>query len=59
MRQALTATLAVAAALAAQTVLAHPGHGMGAGSHWHPGDTVGLLVVGVIASAACWFTRNR
>lgn len=59
MRQALTTTLAAAAALAAQAVHAHPGHGTAAASHWHASDTVGLLVVGLLLSAACWFTRGK
>jgi hypothetical protein len=59
MRQALITALAAAAALAARAAHAHAGHGMDAASHWHAGDTVGLLVVGLLASAACWFTREK
>jgi len=59
MRQALTVTFAAATALATQAVHAHAGHGIAAASHWHASDSVGLLVAGLLFSAACWFTRNR
>ena len=59
MRHASTPLLAAAAALSAHSVFAHPGHGMDGIPHWHATDLVGLLVIGVIASAACWFTRDR
>jgi hypothetical protein len=59
MRHALTTFVAATTAFAAQAAHAHPGHAMAAASHWHASDTVSLLVVGLIVSAACWFTRAK
>ena len=52
--------LATAAALlvASAHSLAHDGHGL-AGSHWHPTDTAGLVLVAVLAGIALWFSRGK
>jgi hypothetical protein len=42
-----------------QGALAHEGHGLPGGSHWHASDTVGLLVAGGLAALAIWLTRGR
>ena len=36
---------------------AHAGHGL-AGSHWHASDTLGFVVVAVLAAAAVWLSRK-
>lgn len=36
---------------------AHDGHGL-AGTHWHATDTLGFVLVGVLALAAVWFSRK-
>ena len=42
----------------AAPVHAHGGHGA-ATWHWHATDTVGFLLVAVLAGAAVWFTRGK
>lgn len=37
---------------------AHEGHGLGQGSHWHASDTLGLLLVGVVAAFVFWRSRG-
>ena len=59
MTRTLTASLAAALALAAPWAHAHPSHGL-FGPHWHATDTLGLLLVGLVASgAAWWFLRGK
>lgn len=41
----------------ATSVFAHEGHGL-AGSHWHASDTLGFVVVAVLAAAAVWLSRK-
>ena len=47
---ALFLTLPVAA-------FAHEGHGL-AGAHWHATDTLGLVLVTVLAAIALWASRK-
>ncbi|HEY1226673.1 MAG TPA: hypothetical protein VGF26_05080 [Ramlibacter sp.] len=59
MTRALPSSLAAILALAAPFAHAHPGHGL-LGPHWHATDTLGLLLVGLVASgAAWWFLRGK
>ena len=37
---------------------AHEGHGLPGPSHWHATDTLGLLLVAVLAAGA-WFIGRR
>ncbi len=39
--------------------LAHEGHGMPGSQHWHPSDTLGLLLVGALAAGAWWLSRRK
>jgi len=41
----------------AARVFAHDGHGL-AGTHWHASDTLGFLLVAVLALAAAWLSRK-
>lgn len=59
MPKALPSFLSGAIAFAAQCAHAHPGHRLAAASHWHASDTLGLLLVGMAASAVCWFLRGK
>ncbi len=36
---------------------AHDGHGL-TSTHWHATDTLGFVLVGVLALAAVWFSRK-
>ena len=36
---------------------AHDGHGL-AGAHWHASDTLGFVLVTVLAAAALWISRK-
>ena len=49
--------LTLLAAMAAATAHAHDGHGL-AGAHWHPTDTLGLLLVAALAAGAWWISRG-
>ena len=53
----LALLFAAALAQAQATVLAHEGHGL-AGSHWHPTDTLGLLLVAGGIGLAVWLSRG-
>jgi len=44
--------------LAPAAVFAHPGHGMGAPSHWHATDALGLLLVLGLAALTVWLARG-
>ena len=37
---------------------AHDGHGL-QGVHWHATDSVGFMVLAVLAAAALWFGRRK
>jgi len=50
-------TLITAPALLATGVFAHDGHGL-AGTHWHASDTLGFVVVAVLAVVAVWLSRK-
>ncbi len=54
LRRSLAASLAWTSCLA----LAHEGHGLGGGSHWHATDTLGLLIGAAAVAAVIWFTRG-
>ncbi|MCC2633469.1 hypothetical protein [Ramlibacter sp.] len=47
------------ALLASGAAHAHPGHGLPQAWHWHSTDTVGFLVVAVLAGLALWFTGKK
>ncbi len=51
----------IAATLAALPLwaAAHEGHGLPGTSHWHATDTLGLLLVAVLAAGALWFSRRK
>jgi hypothetical protein len=55
MKSLLTAALAVLPLAA----VAHRGHGLPAGGHWHATDTPGLLLVAAGAAGAWWFSRRK
>ncbi len=52
-RSAFITTLMTAAVSAS----AHDGHGL-VGTHWHATDTLGFVLVAVLALAAVWFSRK-
>jgi type IV secretory pathway TrbF-like protein len=52
-------TLVATALLAASAAQAHQGHGQAAASHWHATDTLGLLLVAVLAAGALWLGRRK
>lgn len=51
--------LAALLLIAAGAAHAHPGHGIPQEWHWHPTDTVGFLVVAVLAGLALWFAGKK
>lgn len=51
LRSAFITTLVTASASAS----AHDGHGL-VGTHWHATDTLGFVLVAVLALAAAWFS---
>ena len=44
---------------AASAAQAHEGHGLPGTSHWHASDTLGLLLVVVLAAGALWLGRRK
>ncbi|MBL0420814.1 hypothetical protein JI739_10705 [Ramlibacter sp. AW1] len=44
--------------LASTLAIAHEGHGLSGGSHWHATDVFGLLLAGGLAALAWWFFRG-
>lgn len=51
--------IAIAATLLAQGAAhAHEGHGLPGPSHWHPTDTVGILLAAVGVIAIVWISRR-
>jgi hypothetical protein len=54
MKNALATLLALASTIAA----AHGGHGLPGPSHWHATDTLGLLLVALLAAGA-WIINRR
>ncbi|NBQ87633.1 MAG: hypothetical protein EBU07_09175 [Betaproteobacteria bacterium] len=58
-RRAAPASLfAAAASLVAWPAMAHEGHGA-SGLHWHASDTLGFVLVTVVAVVALWLGRGR
>jgi hypothetical protein len=56
----MKATLTAAALLLpALHAAAHEGHGLLETSHWHATDTLGLLLVAVLAAGAAWWSRRK
>jgi hypothetical protein len=51
--------LTFAAAALPLTAFAHEGHGLPGVGHWHATDTLGLLLVAVLAVGAFWLSRRR
>ena len=45
--------------LAATSVFAHSGHGLGDGAHWHASDTWGWAAALVVGAAALWLGRRK
>lgn len=45
--------------LLASGAFAHPGHGLGDGSHWHASDVLGLGLALAVAAGALWFIRRK
>jgi hypothetical protein len=39
--------------------LAHAGHGLGDGAHWHPTDTWGWALALAVVAAAVWLARRK
>jgi hypothetical protein len=52
-------TLAATTLFAASAAQAHEGHGLPGSSHWHASDTLGLLLVVVLAAGALWLGRRK
>ncbi len=52
--------LAAASTLLATSgvALAHGGHGLGDGLHWHATDVAGLVLVVVLTALAIYFSRG-
>jgi len=50
----ITAVLSLAAAPA----LAHEGHGMSSGGHWHATDAWGLVGLAIALAVAVWLARG-
>jgi hypothetical protein len=48
-----------ALALLAGTAQAHEGHGLPGTSHWHAGDTLGLLLLAALAAGLWLFIRRK
>jgi hypothetical protein len=51
--------LAASPALPAFGALAHPGHGLGDGAHWHASDAWGWALALAVAAAVVWFIRRK
>lgn len=49
----------IALALSALPAWAHPGHGAGAGLHWHAVDAIGPLALVVAVAAGLWWARRK
>jgi hypothetical protein len=58
MKSTLATLLAPLLAATATAASAHGGHGLPGTSHWHASDTLGLLLVAVLAAGA-WIVSRR
>lgn len=38
---------------------AHSGHGAAAPAHWHATDTLGFVLIVVLAAAAIWLSQGK
>ncbi|MEY4711651.1 MAG: hypothetical protein RIS88_1101 [Pseudomonadota bacterium] len=54
----LPRTFAAALAWSSCLALAHDGHGLANGSHWHATDTLGLLLGAVAVGVGVWIARG-
>ena len=52
-------TLAAVLAATGGSAMAHSGHGLGAGSHWHASDGWGFALVLALAATAWWLGRRK
>ncbi len=52
-------SMAAAAALLPTLSLAHDGHGLGNGAHWHASDSAGFVLLAVAVAAGIWWTRRK
>ena len=57
MKQISRSPMLACLATCATGAWAHEGHGL-AGSHWHASDTLGFVVVALLAAAAVWLSRK-
>ena len=39
--------------------LAHPGHGLPEGGHWHASDAWGFFALAGVLGAALWWSRRK
>ena len=51
--------LAAAAAAISPAAWAHPGHGLGDGTHWHATDAWGWMLGLAVAAFALWLARRK
>jgi hypothetical protein len=54
----LLRTAAASLAWTSGLALAHEGHGLSGGSHWHATDTLGLLLGAVAVAVVVWLSRG-
>jgi hypothetical protein len=52
-------SIVLVAAGAAGTALAHSGHGMPSGTHWHAGDAASIGLIVLVALLALWLARSK
>jgi hypothetical protein len=48
-----------ALALAPAWALAHGGHGLGEGAHWHGTDTLGFVLLAAAVAGGLWWSRRK
>ncbi len=58
MNKLLTLVTTLVTTLIPLVAAAHEGHGLPGASHWHASDTLGLLLVAVLAAGA-WIIGRR
>lgn len=59
LRMSLTALTATIAITLPERALAHEGHGMGGGSHWHATDAWGLVIGAAAVAVVFWLGRRQ